>query len=84
MLGEKSAGYCGISRSRIKLVRRLLPDARLILMVRDPVARHWSHAKRYFSKEKSQKRGYESLDSRQKLYEFFVTDAPLQRVLQGH
>jgi sulfotransferase family protein len=71
VIGEKSAGYCGISTSRIKLVHRLLPDARLILMVRDPVKRHWSHAKRYFSKEKSQERGYRSLDSRQKLFEFF-------------
>ena len=48
MIGEKSAGYCGISASRIRLVHRLLPEARLILMVRDPVKRHWSHAKRYF------------------------------------
>ena len=72
VLGEKSAGYCAISISRIKLVKQLLPEARLILMVRDPVARHWSHAKRYFSKEKSQKKGYDSLESRQKLYEFFA------------
>jgi Sulfotransferase family len=72
VLGEKSAGYCGISPARIKLVHRLLPEARLILMVRDPVSRHWSHAKRYFSKLKSKKKGYESLDSREQLYEFFV------------
>jgi hypothetical protein len=71
VLGEKSAGYCGISMPRIKLVHRLLPDARIILMVRDPVKRHWSHAKRYFQKEKSQERGYRSLDSRQELFEFF-------------
>jgi hypothetical protein len=72
VMGEKSAGYCGISPARVKLVHRLLPDARLILMIRDPVSRHWSHAKRYFSKEKSQAKGYQSLDSRQKLYEFFT------------
>lgn len=71
VLGEKSAGYCGIAPARIKLVHRLLPDARLILMIRDPVSRHWSHAKRYFSKEKSQNKGYQSLESREKLYEFF-------------
>ena len=72
VLGEKSAGYCGISPARIKLVHRLLPDARLILMIRDPVSRHWSHAKRYFSKVKSQRKGYQSLESRQQLYEFFT------------
>jgi len=71
VIGEKSAGYCGISGARIRLVHRLLPEARLILMVRDPVKRHWSHAKRYFSKEKAQERGYRSLDSRQRLFEFF-------------
>jgi hypothetical protein len=71
VIGEKSAGYCGISMSRIKLTHRLLPEARLILMVRDPVKRHWSHAKRYFQKEKAQGRGYRSLDSRRRLFEFF-------------
>ena len=71
VLGEKSAGYCGISASRIRLVHRLVPEARLILMVRDPVERHWSHAKRYFQKEKSQERGFRSLDSRQSLFKFF-------------
>ena len=40
-------------------------------MVRDPVKRHWSHAKRYFSKEKAKERGYRSFDSRQRLFEFF-------------
>ena len=70
-MGEKSAGYCGLPISRIRLVNRLLPDVRLILMVRDPVTRHWSHAKRFFSKKKAQRRGYTSLDSRSQLYKFF-------------
>ena len=71
LIGEKSAGYCGISSSRIRLMHRLLPDVQLILMVRDPVQRHWSHAKRYFQKKKAQQRGYNSFDSRQRLFEFF-------------
>ena len=70
-LGEKSAGYCVLSPARIRLVHRLLPDPRLVLMIRDPVARHWSHAKRFFSKNKAQRRGYESLSSRQQLHRFF-------------
>jgi hypothetical protein len=41
VLGEKSARYCAISPKRIRLIQRLLPDVRLILMTRDPVARHW-------------------------------------------
>lgn len=71
ILGEKSAGYCGLTPARIRLIHRLLPDARLILMIRDPVTRHWSHAKRFFSKKKAQRRGYESVTSRQQLYKFF-------------
>jgi hypothetical protein len=50
LVGEKSARYCSLPPDRIQLVRRLLPDVRLVLMTRDPVTRHWSHAKRYFSK----------------------------------
>jgi hypothetical protein len=55
VLGEKSARYCAIARERIRLIRRLLPDVRLILMTRDPVARHWAHAKRHFQKERFDK-----------------------------
>ena len=71
-LGEKSAAYCALSPARIKLIHRLLPDVPLVLMIRDPVKRHWSHAKRYFSKTKAQKRGYDSLDSRNQLKRFFT------------
>ena len=71
VIGEKSAGYCGISASRIRLVRRLLPDARLILMVRDPVKRHWSHAKRYFQKENRNREATLAELRRKMLFEFF-------------
>lgn len=72
LLGEKSASYCVLSPIRIGLVRRLLPEARLILMIRDPVARHWAHAKRFFGKKKATARGYTSLESRAQLREFFI------------
>ena len=71
VIGEKSAGYCGISVSRIKLVHRLLPEARLILMVRDPIKRHWSHAKRYFRRRSRNRGAIARLNSRQRLFEFF-------------
>jgi sulfotransferase family protein len=57
ILGEKSARYCAIPIEQIRVVRRLLPSARLILMIRDPVSRHWAHAKRYFQKERFDKHG---------------------------
>jgi hypothetical protein len=73
-LGEKSARYCAISPDRISLIRRLLPDARLILMTRDPVARHWSQAKRYFSKRRlSNQQGGVLTVPRSKLFDYFMT-----------
>ena len=56
-VGEKSASYCALSPRRIGLVRALRPDVRLILLIRDPVKRHWAHTKRYFSKQYFGKKG---------------------------
>ena len=50
VLGEKSARYCAIEPDRIRMLHRLVPDAKIILMTRDPVKRRWSHVKRFFSK----------------------------------
>lgn len=73
VLGEKSARYCAIGPERIRLIRRLLPDARLILMTRDPVARHWAHAKRHFQKERFDKnRGGVLGLPRKELFDYFV------------
>lgn len=52
IIGEKSARYCAMPEGRINLVHRLLPNARLVLMIRDPVKRHWAHAKQHFAKKK--------------------------------
>jgi hypothetical protein len=42
--GDKSPGYCRIPLSRIRFIRRLLPSVRVILFMRNPVERAWSHA----------------------------------------
>lgn len=42
--GEKSPHYCTLSESRIRFIRDLMPDVRLVLILRDPVARAWSEA----------------------------------------
>jgi hypothetical protein len=77
LVGEKSAAYCAMSRRRIRLVHRLLPDARLILMIRDPVARHWAHAKRRLSKPQHGRLTDESLLSSPELFDFFRRDRHL-------
>jgi hypothetical protein len=73
ILGEKSARYCTIPPEQIALIRRLLPDVRLILMTRDPVDRHWAHAKRYFQKARFDQHGGGVLSvPRDELFQYFV------------
>jgi hypothetical protein len=49
-IGEKSARYCALPTERIRLVDRLFPHARYLLMSRDPAARIWSAAKMHLKK----------------------------------
>ena len=82
MIGEKSARYCSIAPDRIGLMHRLLPDARLILMTRDPVARHWSQAKRFFSKRRLHKKeGGILAMPREEVFAFLRPHALARRVL---
>jgi len=46
--GEASPSYALLPVGRIRLIRRLLPQVKLIFLMRDPVARAWSHAKHNF------------------------------------
>ena len=73
-VGEKSARYCSMAPDRIQTVHQLLPGVRLVLMTRDPVARHWAHAKQYFSKPRiAEREGGDVLSiSREKLFDFFA------------
>jgi hypothetical protein len=43
--GEATPSYALLPVSRIRLVRCLLPDVKLIFLMREPVSRAWSHAK---------------------------------------
>jgi hypothetical protein len=45
MCGEASPSYSLLPVERIRLVRRLLPDVKLIFLMRDPIGRAWSHAR---------------------------------------
>jgi hypothetical protein len=77
-LGEKSARYCAIDLDRIRMLHRLVPDAKIILMTRDPVNRHWSHAKRFFSKRRfNHPKGGVAEVPREQLLSFFDTTRPL-------
>jgi hypothetical protein len=43
--GEASPSYALLPIERIQAIRRLLPDLKLIFLMRDPISRAWSHAK---------------------------------------
>jgi hypothetical protein len=43
--GEASPSYCLLPREQIQWVRTLMPSIKLIYLMREPVARAWSHAK---------------------------------------
>jgi hypothetical protein len=43
--GEASPSYALLPGPRLRLIRRLMPDVKVIFLMRDPVARAWSHAK---------------------------------------
>ena len=42
--GEVTPAYSILPASRIRAIRRLMPELKLVLLVRDPVERAWSHA----------------------------------------
>lgn len=43
--GEASPSYAALPTAAIRRVRQLLPDVKLVFLMRDPVSRAWSHAK---------------------------------------
>src|SRR4051794_30915368 len=46
--GEASPSYAALPPERIRLVRELLPDVKLVFLMRDPIARAWSHVRHAF------------------------------------
>ena len=78
LLGERSARYCSLPLATIEKFHAMLPEARLILMARDPVSRHWAHAKKFFAKRRfrDQERAVLSIP-RGRLWDFFEEMRPL-------
>jgi hypothetical protein len=46
--GEASPSYALLPPARIRRLRRLLPGVKLVFLMRDPLARAWSHSKHVF------------------------------------
>lgn len=50
MRGEATASYAYLDEEIIREITALNPGIRIIMMIRHPIDRAWSHAKRYFTK----------------------------------
>jgi len=50
--GEATANYAAMDRARIDEALVLRPELRAILIVRDPVERAWSHAKKHLARDR--------------------------------
>ena len=48
--GEISPGYSILRRDRIRYVRRIMPEAKLIIVIRNPIERSWSSIRRVLAK----------------------------------
>lgn len=46
--GEASPSYAILPEHRIHCIRELMPDVKLVLFLREPVARIWSHTKQHY------------------------------------
>ena len=59
--GEITPAYSSLPLERIRFIGSVMPNLRLILLLRDPVERAWSHAQMHLL-EKQAKRRYEEVD----------------------
>lgn len=72
--GEATASYATLDRDVIREIAILNPDIRVILMIRDPIDRAWSHAKKDLVRNRKRAMADVSADE----FKAFFTD-PYQR-----
>jgi hypothetical protein len=72
--GEATASYAALDRDVIEDITSLRPDIKVILMIRDPVERAWSHAKKDLVRNRRRK--FEDVSPAE--FEQFFSD-PYQR-----
>jgi hypothetical protein len=62
--GEASPSYSLLPCRTIRLIRALVPDLKLIYLMREPISRAWSHARHNFREQEATFKGYSgSLDT---------------------
>jgi len=73
IIGEATASYAVLPGDMIAAIVALKPDLKGIIMLRDPVERAWSHAKKTLVRGKSEPVGFEQFRA------YFETDGQRQR-----
>jgi hypothetical protein len=77
--GEITPGYNVLRHDRIRFVRKILPDVRLILIVRNPIDRAWSSARRQgFRAVQKVEMRFEDIDY-SRFIDYFRTEGGLRR-----
>ena len=76
MAGDFTPGYAMLDNSAIANVYKLLPNAKIIFIMREPIERAWSHAKMILGQH-----GYRSISkiSEKKFIEFLHSEPSLRR-----
>lgn len=69
--GEATASYAALDRDVIDEITALNPDVRVIFMIRNPIDRAWSHAKKDLARNRGRK--LEDVTDAE-LHEFFASD----------
>jgi len=74
--GEITPGYSILPIDRIRFIRSIMPDAKLILLLRDPIHRTWSEA--YMNLAAKRNRRYEDV-TKEEFLSYFVSKPCEQR-----
>lgn len=56
--GEASPSYSLLPCRTIRLIRKLIPDVKLIYLMREPIGRAWSHARHNFREKEATFKGF--------------------------
>lgn len=55
VLGERSPNYFDMPKARIEYMKKVLPDVKLIVVLREPISRAWAHARMELSNYQDRK-----------------------------
>ncbi len=66
--GEATASYATLDRDVVEEIGALNPDLKVIFMVRDPIARAWSHAKKDLARNRGRRLGDVSLEEFERFF----------------